>query len=90
MRILSSEDIAIYGAGFYSFFNSYSTTCSDSPGPEDCQSMIFDVDSSTSIDVYNLNTVGTTNMIILNSASVATYSDNINVYPDTIALFQSG
>jgi glucan 1,3-beta-glucosidase len=33
--------------------------------------------------------VGTTDMVLLDGAAVAVYSDNNNVYPDTIALFQS-
>ena len=41
------------------------------------------------MDVYNLNTVGTTNMITRDGASLASFADNINVYPDNIALFRS-
>ena len=89
MRILDSEDIIIYGAGFYSFFDDYSTTCSDEAGSENCQSLIFDIDNSTDIYVYNLNTVGSTSMVYVDDATVATYSDNVNVFPDTIAIFQT-
>lgn len=38
--------------------------------------------------MYNLNTVGSVSMIERDGASLAKYSDNINVYPDTIALFR--
>lgn len=41
------------------------------------------------MDVYNLNTVGTTDMITINGQEVASYADNINAFPDTIALFRS-
>lgn len=90
LRILNSENLFIYGAGLYSFFNDYSTTCSDAGGSEDCQSEIFDIENSSSIYLYDLNTVGTTCMIYRDGTCLAEYSDNVNVYPDTIAIFQSG
>jgi glucan 1,3-beta-glucosidase len=65
--------------------------CSNSGGPENCQSNIFSLEGSvTNINVYCLSTVGTTNMITQNSKSLAVYSDNVNVFPDTIALFTTG
>jgi glucan 1,3-beta-glucosidase len=79
LRILSSSNILIYGAGLYSFFDNYSTTCSDN---------IFSLEGTLSnVNVYCLSTVGTTNMITKNGASVALYSANVNTYPDTIARF---
>ena len=41
------------------------------------------------MNLYCLSTVGTTQMLLLGGSVVAVYSDNNNVYPDTIALFQS-
>lgn len=90
LRVVGSKNIMVYGAGLYSFFDNYSTTCSDNPGPENCQSSIFSLESVSNVNVYSLSTVGTTNMITVGGQSVAKYSDNINVYPDTIALFRSG
>ncbi|KAI9738277.1 MAG: hypothetical protein M1834_008775 [Cirrosporium novae-zelandiae] len=89
LRIYNSQNVFIYGAGLYSFFNDYSTTCSDAPGLENCQSEIFQVDGDETSDiwVYSLVTVGTTNMIDIEGTSYALYSDNLNVYPDTIAYF---
>jgi glucan 1,3-beta-glucosidase len=64
--------------------------CSNGGGPENCQDNIFSLEGSNSnVNVYCLSTVGTTNMITINGATAARYSDNVNVYPDTIALFQS-
>jgi glucan 1,3-beta-glucosidase len=64
--------------------------CSNNPGPENCQNNILSLEGSlNNIEIYCLNTVGTTNMIVQNGAVLAEYSDNINVYPDTIALFQA-
>jgi glucan 1,3-beta-glucosidase len=45
--------------------------------------------SLSNVNIYCLSTVGTTNMITINGASDALYSANVNVYPDTIALFKS-
>lgn len=90
LRILNSHDVLVYGAGLYSFFNDYSTTCSNMGGPENCQNNIFSLEGSISnVNVYNLNTVGTVNMITQNGNTLATYSDNVNVFPDTIALFKA-
>lgn len=52
--------------------------------------MIFDIEGSCSnVDVYNLNTIGATSMINRNGQSLASFADNVNVFPDTIALFRS-
>jgi glucan 1,3-beta-glucosidase len=84
---LNSQNTLIYGAGLYSFFNSYSTSCSDYPGGK-CQSEIFSIEGSTSgLVVYALSTVGTTNMIVKDGVSLAVYSDNLATYADTIAYF---
>jgi glucan 1,3-beta-glucosidase len=65
--------------------------CSNGGGPENCQSNIFSLEGSISnVNVYCLSTVGTTNMVIQNGKTLASYSDNVNVYPDTIALFTTG
>ncbi|KAF7178365.1 hypothetical protein CNMCM7691_007055 [Aspergillus felis] len=87
LRVLNSQNTLIYGAGLYSFFNYYSTSCSNFPGGQ-CQSEIFSIEGSTSgLVVYALSTVGTTNMIVKNGASLALYSDNLATYADTIAYF---
>lgn len=57
LRIVDSQDILVYGAGLYSFFNNYSTTCSNQGGGELCQDQIFEVvGNCNAINVYNLNT----------------------------------
>ena len=87
-RALNTKSVYMYGGGFYSFFNHYSTACSNQGGSENCQTNIVDIESSSDINIYNLNTVGTTNMATVNGKAVAKYSDNINVFPDTVALFR--
>ncbi|KAH8650653.1 glycoside hydrolase family 55 protein [Tricladium varicosporioides] len=91
MRIVNSENVLVYGAGLYSFFNDYSTTCSNLGGPENCQANIFSLEGNLgNVQVYCLSTVGTTNMITQNGNTIASYSDNINVFTDTIALYTTG
>jgi glucan 1,3-beta-glucosidase len=69
--------------------------CSNSVTPPGnggtCQTSIFSIEGSHSknIDVYNLNTVGSTQMVIRDGKNLATFSDNVNVYPDTIAYFRT-
>ncbi|MCJ1421843.1 hypothetical protein MMC32_008210 [Xylographa parallela] len=79
LRILKSSNILVYGAA-----------CSAVGAGENCQSAIFSVDSTaSSVSVYNLNTVGSNQMIQIGGTSYAGYAQNINVFPDTIALFRS-
>jgi glucan 1,3-beta-glucosidase len=88
LRIVNSNNIFTYGAGLYSFFTDYSTTCSNKGGPSNCQNNIFSVEgNSYAIPVYGLSTVGTTNMITRNGATVARYSDNQNNFNQAIAWF---
>ena len=90
LRILNSQNVFLYGVGLYSFFNDYSTTCSNSGGAENCQSEILSIEggsATNNIWIYNLNTIGSQSMITLDGTSVASYADNVNVYPDTISYF---
>lgn len=89
LRVYNSQNLIFYGAGLYSFFNDYSTTCSNAGGPEDCQSEIFSIEgnSTSGIWVYSLSTIGSQSQVVINGKSQATYSDNISVFPDTIAYF---
>ncbi|KAA8567338.1 hypothetical protein EYC84_010368 [Monilinia fructicola] len=91
LRIINSNNILIYGAGLYSFFSNYDTTCSNGGGPENCQSNILSLEGTISnVNIYTLATVGTTNMVTRNGQSQALYSANLNVYPTLITLYRSG
>ncbi|KAH9827683.1 glycoside hydrolase family 55 protein [Teratosphaeria destructans] len=89
LRIVNSSAINIYGAGLYSFFNNYSTSCSNQGNGETCQNRVFEITSSTGLTVYNLNTVGVHYMIEMDGDSVAYYNDNLDGFVDTIALFRT-
>ncbi|KAL8912712.1 MAG: hypothetical protein Q9171_002345 [Xanthocarpia ochracea] len=89
LRIVNSQDVGVYGAGLYSFFNNNNNSCSF-PDQPDCQRSIFSIEGgqTRNIGIYNLNTVSASSMVDLDGRSVASASDNANVFPDTIALFK--
>ncbi|KAI4190280.1 MAG: hypothetical protein L6R41_000893 [Letrouitia leprolyta] len=89
LRILDSQDIGIYGAGLYSFFNNYNNSCSF-PQSEDCQKSIFSIEGSSTrnVNVYGLNTIGVTSMVDVDGRSVVQASDNRDVFPDSVILFR--
>ncbi|OJD35686.1 glycoside hydrolase family 55 protein [Diplodia corticola] len=87
LRIVDSS-VLVYGAGLYSFFNDYSTSCSNAPGGQ-CQTRIMSVEGNSYVSLFNLNTVGAKNMISRDGVQVANYADNLNVYPDTVAVYRS-
>ncbi|KAL1866046.1 hypothetical protein Daus18300_006947 [Diaporthe australafricana] len=94
LRIIDSSNVVIYGAGLYSFFNNYNTTCSSGPKnlQRRCQSRIAWVEDNTgaseNVTIYDLNTIGTISMVTNNGTDVALWSDNWSVFGELIALFK--
>ncbi|KAJ8607487.1 hypothetical protein MRB53_040259 [Persea americana] len=89
IRLLNAKNILIYGAGHYSFFDNYSTSCSAQGNGAACQNSIVSVEgSSSSVSFYNLNTVGSHYAFSINGATGGLYSDNANGFISTIALFR--
>jgi hypothetical protein len=89
LLIDDSYDILVYGAGLYSFFDNYNVHCSDQGNGETCQTGIFSIDTVSAVSVYNLNTVGTNDMITRGGTNIAFYADNNNGFIGTIALFKN-
>ncbi|KAI4204581.1 MAG: hypothetical protein LQ346_001590 [Caloplaca aetnensis] len=93
LRILDSEDIAIYGAGLYSFFRNYNNSCSFPGSGSDCQPSLLSIEGAGTrkVGIYNLNTVGASSMVDVNTRgvgrSVADATDNVGVFPNSIAVF---
>lgn len=91
LRIIDSSDIFVYGAGLYSFFSSYSTTCSTVEAGENCQSRIASLEGNISnLNIYTLNTIGSLSMLDRDGTSLASWQDNVNVFPANIAVFRTG
>lgn len=55
LRVLSSTNVFIYGAGLYSFFSSYKQDCLT---PENCQNSLVETSYTEGLWIYNLFTVG--------------------------------
>ncbi|KAI8061631.1 beta-1-3-glucanase [Gongronella butleri] len=61
LRADNSSNVYIYGAGLYSFFNNYDQLCLD---PENCQQSLVQLGANDQFYLYNLNTKGTTDMVV--------------------------
>ncbi|KAL3428439.1 Glucan 1,3-beta-glucosidase 2 [Phlyctema vagabunda] len=85
LRIVGSEDIFVYGAGLYSFFDNYDQTCLDTAS---CQENMVSIEDSGSIHLFGLSTKASTNMVTLDGVSAALDKDNRNNFCATIAFFE--
>lgn len=85
LRIVDSEDVFIFGAGLYSFFDNYDQTCL---ATESCQDNIVSLEDSADVYLYGLSTKASTNMVTVDGQGAALDSDNRNNFCATIALFE--
>ncbi|KAJ7834921.1 exo-beta-1,3-glucanase [Mycena olivaceomarginata] len=87
LTITNSHNIFVYGAGLYSFFQTYSQDCVPN---RNCQDSMALVDrASTAIYLYQLTTVASTNMLSYPNASIALQADNINGFASTVTLWEA-
>ncbi|KAK4157398.1 pectate lyase superfamily protein-domain-containing protein [Chaetomidium leptoderma] len=100
LRILNSTNVVVFGAGLYSFFNNYDTSCSTAKSGENCQARIFWVgpdaadggngtEDMLTIEMYNLNTVGSVSMITQGKFDMATWDQNRATFASTLAVFRA-
>lgn len=92
LRILRSSNLLAYGVGLYSFFDNYSTACSQEGANASCQTRILSIEGSThshDVSIYNLNTVGAAGMITRDGKDLASYKDNNSTFVDTINVFRT-
>ena len=87
-RAIAAKNVLVYGAGLYSFFNNYSTTCSNQGNDSVCQSRILTLEKNSAVDVYDLHTVGTRVMITQNGNDRADWKDNHAGFADEVAVFK--
>ncbi|KAF8582440.1 glycoside hydrolase family 55 protein [Ramaria rubella] len=83
LSVSSSTNILVYGAGLYSFFQNYVQDCT-SNGASNCQSQIVNVDSSSSISIYSLSTLGTTFQFSVNGAGIINQASNPDGFASTV------
>ncbi|KAF9002426.1 glucan 1,3-beta-glucosidase [Cyathus striatus] len=79
--VKNSQNILIFGAGLYSFFQDYAQTCLTS---NNCQAQIANIDSTSSVNIYSLSTVATTNQLSVNSNGIINQSKNVNGFASTV------
>jgi len=81
LSVKNSNGILVFGAGLYSFFQTYSQACIDT---RSCQSQILNIDSTSSIGIYSLSTVATTYQLSINGAGIINQSSNLNGFASTV------
>ncbi|KAI1790568.1 exo-beta-1,3-glucanase [Ganoderma leucocontextum] len=81
VNIESSTDIIIFGAGTYSFYTNYKQTCLTSTN---CQNQLFNINSDSSVSLYSLATVGSTNMLSIDGQPVVPASANVNGFQSSL------
>lgn len=85
LRIVNSDDVYVYGAGLYSFFDNYDQTCLET---ESCQTNMVSIETSAA-HIFGLSTKAAVNMLTVDGKSAAIDSDNRNNYCATISYFSS-
>ena len=87
LRIVNSQGVLIYSAGFYSFFNNYQQTCV--PG-ENCQQNMVRIQNSQ-VAAYALTTKASVTMVLDDKyqSTPVLGSDNRDVYGDTVAYYKT-
>ncbi|KAG6850607.1 hypothetical protein H0H93_011275 [Arthromyces matolae] len=81
LKVSSSTDIIVFGAGLYSFFSNYDQACIT---PATCQTQIVDIDSSSSVSIYSLSTVATTYQLSVNEVGIVNQNANLNGFASTL------
>ncbi|KIY69225.1 glycoside hydrolase family 55 protein [Cylindrobasidium torrendii FP15055 ss-10] len=81
LNVINSQDIIIFGAGLYSFFDTYSEDCVDT---RNCQQSIANIDSASSVTIYQLNTVAITYQLSVDGVGIINQADNINGFTSTV------
>ncbi|KAL8297595.1 hypothetical protein RB597_007313 [Gaeumannomyces tritici] len=88
LRVVDSTDVLVYGAGLYSFFINNDNSCAAEASGIKCQSRLTSIERSK-LYMYNLNTVGVTNMVTLDGTDVASFENQRNGFVSTIGKYTS-
>lgn len=89
MRIFASTDVVVYGAGLYSFFDTYDDSCAARNSTRDCQGRILSVDGeSQGIKFLGLNTLGSRIMVQQDGIDRVPAVINNSTFSDSLALYQ--
>lgn len=89
MRIFGSTAVVVYGAGLYSFFDTYNDSCAARNSTVDCQGRILSVDGkSQGIKFLGLNTLGSRIMVQQDGIERVPAVINNSSFADSLALYQ--
>lgn len=67
LRIVDSNEVFVYGAGLYSFFDNYDQGCLIT---ENCQQFMIQLDNSSEIYLYNPQTKASANIMAIDGIAV--------------------
>lgn len=85
LRVLNSQNIMVYGGGFYSFFKSNNSTCSkDTNSVRDCQNRMVSIEGSSSVVGYAISEVGALQMLTIDGSDKAEWKPNLAGYSNAI------
>ncbi|KAI1847023.1 hypothetical protein JX266_006898 [Neoarthrinium moseri] len=82
LRIINSNDVFIYGAGFYSFFQNYDQSCVPQ---ENCQEKLIQTDCTEGLWMYSIFTKGAEQVVSPAGLPPALQSDNQDGYTSEIS-----
>lgn len=85
LRIFNSTNIHVYGAGLYSFFDNYNSACLQTA---DCQQNMVNIEQSEAVYLYVLNTVGSSNIVLVDDVALVPQPPNANLFTDTLVVFE--
>ncbi|KAJ2920461.1 hypothetical protein H1R20_g16632, partial [Candolleomyces eurysporus] len=80
LSVQESKDIFIFGAGLYSFFQTY-VDCAITRA---CQSQIANIDRASSVYLFSLSTVGVTKQISVDGQGIVDQGDNVDGLASTV------
>ncbi|KAE9406732.1 exo-beta-1,3-glucanase [Gymnopus androsaceus JB14] len=86
INIVSSTDIIFFGAGLYSFYSDYIQTCLDTMS---CQPQLVNIDSTSSVTIYSLSTIGSTYQLSVENTGIISEIDNVDGYQSTLTAWSS-
>lgn len=85
LRVVNSQDVYVYGAGLYSFFDNYNQDCLKT---QSCQTNMVSIETSVA-HIFGLSTKAAVNMLTVDGKSMALDSDNRNNFCATLSYFSS-
>jgi len=81
LYIQDSINVLVFGAGFYSFFNDYDSSCQAN---STCNAQIVNVLNSYPVSVYGLATVATTYQLTVDDDAVVAAASDHDGFQDTM------